>query len=216
MLSTKGFIQGAHRCRTPRDALHELRCADGIFDFAVLDLFLAINTIRRPRYGFETFGPDGVAAMQAFAITALVDALESKAYLRQYVVPSGSLGKKQLLLIGRNCLIGYILGCIGNRLPALLYGGQHIAFQKGLLLAQLFFNGPCVLGGLCHELNSFIRIIVSLTFLARQILDAVSRKKDLRKGCIIEKFQCSHLHGLDGIAAAIYAKYSHVRRFSRD
>src|ERR1700743_1829729 len=65
-------------------------------------------------------------------------------------MPIRSLSEKQLLLIGRYRLIGDILCFVRAGRAALFHGSQHGALQQGLLLAQLFFVLPHILGRLCH------------------------------------------------------------------
>ena len=55
-------------------------------------------------------------------------------------MPVGSLGKEQFFLVRRNCLIGNILRRVGDGLAALFYGGQHVAFQEGLLPLTVIAN----------------------------------------------------------------------------
>ena len=73
--SVSRFIERGEGCRTPERCPAVLCRADRICDFAVFDLFLAVDAVWRPRHRLKAFGADGVAALQALAVAALVNAL---------------------------------------------------------------------------------------------------------------------------------------------
>jgi len=124
--------------------------AHRIFDFTVLYFFLAIDATRSPRQRVQPFFPDRRATLQAFSVAALAYPFQSKADERQLRMPICPLGEKQLFLIRRHSLVGDILNFVGYSLAALFHGGQHRPLQLSLLLEQLFFKPPYVLGRLGH------------------------------------------------------------------
>jgi hypothetical protein len=66
-------------------------------------------------------------------------------------VAGGSLRKEELLLIGRDRLVGYILRVVHAGVPTLLDSGFHGAHQQLLLLAQLLLVNVVRGGGLRHD-----------------------------------------------------------------
>lgn len=130
--------------------------ANWIFYFAIFNLLLAFNAIRRPGHSVQTSLADGVAAMQTLSVASLANSLKGQADQRQLRMTCCPLGEQQLLLVGRHCLIGDILRCFSCGLTALFYRGEHVVLQHCLLLAQFFSKTPYIGGNLCHVcLNSF-------------------------------------------------------------
>jgi hypothetical protein len=113
-----------------------------VFQLAVLDLFLAGDTVRRPGQSLKAFGTNLFSAMLALtecSVFQTVQGLPDKVELGMTI---RALAENQFLLVRLDSLIGDILQVVGDGFAALFDGGQHGFLQKLPLLEELLFKAP--------------------------------------------------------------------------
>src|SRR5262244_2156780 len=86
-----------------------LRLSRSFFQQTLLQLLLALDTMPRPRHGFQTLRVDFLAAINALAKTTFANARQRLLYHLEQLPFVVALAKQKFLVVGTRCTVGNIL-----------------------------------------------------------------------------------------------------------
>ncbi len=119
------------------------RVLAGVFkvvELARLRFFLTSDAVWSPWHGLKPFSADGLMTVNALPKCSLGDSREGIADQLELITALCALCEEHFFLVGRNRLVGDIVGFVSGYFATLLYSLQHDLGQVLLLVAQLLFH----------------------------------------------------------------------------